>query len=62
MRDPNRIKLLLEKIERIWSYYPDLRFGQLCIAIFDTANSDIIFTMEDDEFDKKLNQFLKRTC
>lgn len=60
MRDPKRIKPLLEKIEKVWNYYPDLRFGQLCVGIF--GSEDKMFNMEDDEFEKKLNDFLKRIC
>lgn len=29
MRNPNRIPVMLAKLEYIWKMYPDLRFGQL---------------------------------
>lgn len=29
MRDPKRIKPLLERIRKVWTKYPDLRLGQM---------------------------------
>lgn len=33
MRDPQRIKLILQNIERIWEKGPDLRFNQLVMNL-----------------------------
>ena len=29
MRNPNRIKIILNAIERLWNQYPDQRLGQV---------------------------------
>ena len=57
MRDPNRIKPFLEKIEKLWSENPDWRFGQLVINVTNTGviNTEI-FHMEEDEFLKKIEE------
>lgn len=58
MRDINRIKPTLKKIEELWLSNPDLRFGQLVVNIF-RAEEEIqkIFYTEDDVFLEKLNEF-----
>ena len=46
MRDIDRIKPFLEKLELLWKQCPDLRFGQLvCILSKDKD----LFNIEDDE-------------
>lgn len=58
MRDINRIKPTLKKIEDLWFSNPDLRFGQLVINIFRTDQQNPkIFYIEDDVFLEKLNEF-----
>lgn len=60
MRDPKRIKPFLEKIEQLWNSNPDLRFGQLVMAIAKTGESNpALFYMEDDEFGEKINDLKK---
>jgi uncharacterized protein YihD (DUF1040 family) len=34
MRDPNRIKLFLDRLQRAWEVAPDLRFTQLFCNVF----------------------------
>lgn len=50
MRDPNRIKPMLEALERLWVAKPDLRLGQLVVNIAagpgDTCPG--VFSLEDD--------------
>jgi len=50
MRDPNRIPIILSKLEQIWKENPDMRLGQLIVnaARPETANSSI-FHIEDEE-------------
>lgn len=49
MRDPNRIKITLEKIEEIWVKHPDLRLGQLLNWIYSTHPKKVDpFYIEDD--------------
>lgn len=64
MRDPNRIKPFLDKIEELWLKNPDFRFGQLMIWI--TKTNEMMpkfFHMEDEivlEKLEKLERDLKR--
>lgn len=44
-RDPERIRLMLGKLEEAWKIYPDMRLGQL-VAV--CAGSENIFGIEDD--------------
>ncbi len=46
MRDPKRIKPLLEAIEKLWMTMPDSRLGQL-ISNLTPPGKDIFF-IEDD--------------
>lgn len=44
MRDPNRIKEMLNVIERIWSVEPDIRFNQLLYILqseYSSKNDDV---------------------
>ncbi len=56
MRDIERIKPLIERLEKLWLENPDLRLGQLIMGITRTGETNPkLFNMEDDEFLKKLN-------
>ena len=61
MRDINRIKPTVEKLEKLWLSNSDFRLGQLIMAIIrpDEANSKIYY-IEDDAFLNKLDEFEKR--
>lgn len=60
MRDINRIKTTLERIEKLWLSNPDLRFGQLVVNIIRPEEpNQKIYYLEDDEFLEKLNEFEK---
>ena len=58
MRDPNRIKLLLEKLEKVWMKSPDLRFGQLLENLISDRdhNSCCIFYLEDEMLENELDK------
>lgn len=56
MRDINRIKPTLKKIEEIWKQYPDLRLGQLLENVSLEYNSSLFF-MEDEDLLRKLEGF-----
>lgn len=58
MRDPKRIALILNKIEKIWTFYPDLRFGQLVVVIF--GSEENMFNIEDNLFEQKLDNFITK--
>ena len=57
MRDPKRIKPILEKLEIIWNKNPDFRFGQLVDNLINTRAD--IFYVEDTLFEKRIDEFLK---
>ncbi|KKM27218.1 hypothetical protein LCGC14_1576890 [marine sediment metagenome] len=44
MREPKRIKRILEKIVILWENSPDLRFGQFIQNIFGSAVNDQFFS------------------
>ena len=55
MRDIERIKPLIERLEKLWLENPDFRLGQLIMGITRTGETNPkLFNMEDDEFLKKL--------
>lgn len=60
MRDPERIKPFLKKIEEQWMDNTDFRFGQLIMCITKTEESNPkLFHMEEDEFSEKI-EILKK--
>lgn len=65
MRDKERIKKILSKIEKLWNKYPDQRFGQLLENyVFVRGNrGDItscrLFYQEDDETELNINNNIK---
>ena len=64
MRDPNRIKPLLEKLEKIWNTKgaDQLRFGQLIFCIFNGTSKDIdqIWNLEDEEWSKLIDIWINK--
>ena len=48
MRDKNRIKPFLERLEKVWNKVPDWRFGQLVCNVLNTMKTDPFFK-EDNE-------------
>lgn len=55
MRDKKRIPKLLKMIERVWTKYPDMRFGQLIVNCLGTDP----FYIEDCIAEKKIAEFGK---
>lgn len=53
MRDPDRIPLVLQRIEQVWERYPDLRLGQLLINVF---NMDF-YHVEDEDLARRVEGF-----
>lgn len=51
MRDKRRIKDILERLEKVWDEYPDLRLGQL---ILNVCSDPVLYYMEDDELLNKI--------
>lgn len=59
MRDPNRIDPLLEKLRQAWQAYPDMRLGQLVVALSSYAsNSMDPFYVEDDKMSEAIDKFM----
>jgi hypothetical protein len=56
MKDPNRIKNILDKLKEIWERYPDLRFGQLIMNLFKDYE---LFFMEDEELLKEIEDLIR---
>lgn len=56
MKDPQRIPIILSKLEELWTASPDLRFTQLIDNILygDGATS---FYVEDEEFEEALRDY-----
>lgn len=52
MREPKRIKPILELIEQIWLMVPDWRLGQLIVNA--TGDHRDPFYIEDDQLEEKL--------
>jgi len=54
MRDPDRIPLILQRIEQVWERYPDLRLGQLLLNI---ESEEGLFYIEDEELARRIEDF-----
>lgn len=54
MRDSKRISKILERLEKIWEKYPDLRLGQL---ITNVVRDPTLYYLEDDELLEFLEKF-----
>lgn len=66
MRDINRIKPTIEKLEKLWLANPDIRLGQLIMnVVCPEETNPKLFYIEDDEFLKNLeeieNQMYKKS-
>jgi hypothetical protein len=58
MRNPDRIKPFLKKLEILWEKCPDLRFGQLVKNIEHRVSGKAeLFYIEDEEFEKEIDAF-----
>lgn len=57
MRDPKRIKPILELIQKAWSKAPDLRLTQLLMNALGTSGDP--YYIEDDELEIALKEYNK---
>jgi uncharacterized protein YihD (DUF1040 family) len=55
MRNPKRIKRILNKLEKVWKKQPDLRLGQLLYSLAYLDAKDI-FYYEDECLEKTLDE------
>ena len=60
MRDKNRIKPFLNKLEELWLLNPDYRFGQIIYLLADDIGRDIFFPEEKEWLIHIENEINKR--
>jgi hypothetical protein len=61
-RDKTRIKPILEDIERIWMYHPELRLNQLLSVIAKTYGDykqNDLFYFEDSDLERAIEKYKK---
>ncbi len=58
MRDKNRIKRILDKLEAVWLLYPDQRLMQLLLNILSDDETIDLFYLEDDNFEHMIDKVL----
>lgn len=61
MRDPARIKKILNKLEEAWTMYPDLRFFQFMSYLLTYTNEPVtedLFFLEEHDFEKLIDNFI----
>lgn len=66
-RDPQRIPAILEKLDRVWQQYPDLRFCQMLAVVCvknkkSHGNSPAmqdLFSLEDTALESYLDRVLE---
>ena len=63
-RDPNRIPIILKRLENVWRKFPDLRLGQLIENVFPnrgaSGHSESAYYLEDEEFIERIENFYKK--
>lgn len=57
MRNPQRIDNILERLKTVWKDNPDLRLGQLLLAV---VNADRLFYIEDEILVQTLENYFLR--
>ena len=61
MRNPDRIPIILSKLNQAWQAAPDLRFGQLVENIhFLSKERADLFNVEDDKFEAALDKWISK--
>lgn len=56
MREPNRIDIILKRLEKVWKKYPDLRLSQLIVNVY---SSDLNYYIEDEDFIENIEEYYK---
>ena len=54
MRNKERIRPLLERLEAVWKEHPDLRLGQL---ILNVVKDPALYYLEDEEIVSSIEEF-----
>ena len=58
MRDPERINRIINKVRDFWHTNSDWRLGQLVSNM--VQNDMFIFNIEDEDFEKRLDEWVER--
>ncbi|MCK9482340.1 MAG: hypothetical protein M0R38_11360 [Bacteroidia bacterium] len=64
MRDIKRIPITIDKLQKVWEKYPDLRFGQLASFIFQEAENITTmdpFFIEEQHWNEVLDKIMSDT-
>jgi len=56
MRDPKRIKRILNKLGKLWEEYPDMRLGQMLSWLSPLPDN---FYLDDDILERAIERRLK---
>ena len=60
MRDPERIKSILNRLQAVWEKYPDFRLGQL---ILNVLQDPLLYYIEDDKLIEAIEEhYTEWTC
>ena len=64
MRDPERIPLVLQEIEKVWRMHPDWRLGQLLcnLAAWIDPTQIIVWDVEDDTLMAEAKQHMANSA
>jgi hypothetical protein len=57
MRNPERIPIIINKLEKAWKLVPDWRLGQLVSNLIGNGRQDV-FHPEDDQWEQWLDEFI----
>lgn len=59
MRNPDRIPIILKRLEIIWSKHSGLRLGQIFVNLYSSLEQKRVsmFSIEDDELLTELEKF-----
>lgn len=63
MRDPNRIPVLLDELQKTWKSFPDWRLGQLLSNAARACGKEDPFFLEDNELLeslKSVNEMIRK--
>jgi len=55
--DPNRIKIIMEALEKAWNKQPDLRLGQFLMnTVYGPCGANSLYCVDDDKLLELLKQ------
>lgn len=59
MRDPNRIPVIIQRLQKIWEANPDLRLGQIVGNAFHYPMGEDPYHVEDEYFISRIEEVHK---